>query len=126
DEYVMAAHAFNECSDQSFVLMTNRGACKRMMLLSFEKSTPAKRGQVMLRELKTTPHRVIGFLIVNEAYKNMFQTTHSDVFDLNPQDLTVSDRHSNGSFIIDSNRDGEVVKVWKKATYTKPFGEERK
>lgn len=126
DEYVMAAYAFNEWSDQSFVLMTHRGACKRMMLGSFEKSTRAKRGQVMLRELKTKPHRVKGFLIVDEADTILFQTKRSGVFDLNPQDLTVSDRHSNGSFIIDSNRDGEVVKVWKKATYTKPFGEERK
>lgn len=44
----------------SLVLVTQRGAIKRMNLSEFEKTSRAKRGVIMLRELKKNPHRAVG------------------------------------------------------------------
>ena len=75
DEYVVNGHAFNREIDSSIVLVTQRGACKRMKLTEFDQSTRAKRGSVMLRELKKKPHRVAGFYIIQDKYKIGLQTT---------------------------------------------------
>ncbi|WP_412094948.1 DNA gyrase C-terminal beta-propeller domain-containing protein, partial [Bacillus haynesii] len=44
------------------VLVTQRGSIKRMNRTEFEKTSRAKRGVLMLRELKKKPHRIAGLL----------------------------------------------------------------
>ena len=43
------------------MIVTQRGSVKRMKLDEFEITSRAKRGVVILRELKANPHHVIGF-----------------------------------------------------------------
>ncbi|MFB8734736.1 DNA gyrase C-terminal beta-propeller domain-containing protein [Bacillus sp. SL00103] len=45
------------------VLTTQRGAVKRMNLSEFDKTSRAKRGVLMLRELKKNPHRIVSVII---------------------------------------------------------------
>ncbi|WP_217585507.1 DNA topoisomerase IV subunit A [Lentibacillus saliphilus] len=121
DEYVVSGQVFDDLADPSLVMMTQRGACKRMKLKDFEKSSRAKRGSVMLRELKSKPHRLRGFYVVTEEDMIAFRTAQGKQFDVFPLELAISDRYSNGSFVIDSETDGEIIDVWKQATYAKPF-----
>ncbi|WP_087971454.1 DNA topoisomerase IV subunit A [Oceanobacillus rekensis] len=121
DEYVVNGQVFSHLSDPSLAIVTQRGACKRIKLKEFEKTTRAKRGLLMLRELKAKPHRIRGFFMLNENDKICFQTANGETHHVFPLELSASDRYSNGSFIIDSDHKGEVVKVWKEATYEKPF-----
>ncbi|MUV39850.1 DNA gyrase subunit [Lentibacillus sp. JNUCC-1] len=121
DDYVVSGQVFDDLSDPSLVLVTQRGACKRMKIRSFEKTTRAKRGVLMLRELKSKPHRIRGFHTVNEADLLTLLTSEGKQIDVFPLELTESDRSSNGSFVIDTETDGEVIQAWKKAGYTKPF-----
>ena len=44
------------------VLTTQRGAVKRMNLSEFDKTSRAKRGVIMLRELKKNPHRIVAVI----------------------------------------------------------------
>lgn len=44
------------------VLTTQRGAVKRMNLSEFDKTSRAKRGVLMLRELKKNPHRIVAVI----------------------------------------------------------------
>ncbi|MFD1037869.1 DNA topoisomerase IV subunit A [Virgibacillus byunsanensis] len=121
DEYVVNGQVFDDLSEPSILVVTQRGACKRMRLREFEKSSRAKRGLVMLRELKNKPHRVKGFFVINENDTISFETSKGETHSLFPLELSTSDRYSNGSFVIDTDNQGEVTDVWKKATYSKPF-----
>lgn len=121
DDFVVNGQAFDTSGQPHLFVMTQRGACKRMKLSAFEKSTRAKRGLVMLKELKTKPHRIKGFFMVNEQESLCYETKNGDIGKVYPLELSASDRYSNGSFIIDSDQTGEVVEVYKETTYQKPF-----
>ncbi|MEN2766331.1 DNA topoisomerase IV subunit A [Ornithinibacillus xuwenensis] len=120
-EYVVGGQVFDDLSEPSLVLVTQRGACKRMKLREFEKTSRAKRGLIMLRELKSKPHRIVGFFVTHENDTISFTTTKGENHQIFPLELSTSDRYSNGSFVIDSDTQGEVVEAWKEATYEKPF-----
>lgn len=112
----------NELHDHLF-LATQRGACKRMNLKDFELGKRARRGNFMLRQLKTKPHRVVGLTtLTNEIEDNIYVITDkgSNV-EIAPYGLPISERNSNGSFILDENTDGSVIRVIKEAPYEKPF-----
>jgi topoisomerase IV subunit A len=100
-------------SRESIVIVTQRGSIKRMKLKEFEKSTRAKRGVVILRELKANPHRVIGFSMVDEQDSIVIQTEKGQIETVLAADIRINDRYSNGSFIIDEADNGKVTTVWK-------------
>src|SRR5699024_7242404 len=60
EDYVADVQLINEEKDPDIVVITQRGACKRMKLASLTKSKRARRGQKLLRELKTKPHHIVG------------------------------------------------------------------
>lgn len=111
-EYVVNGQTFTPEENPSLVIVTQRGACKRMLLNEFEISSRAHRGLVMLRELKAKPHRIRGFFLINEEDVILFRTTSGEKHQFSALELRVSDRYNNGSFMIDSDHDGEVSDVW--------------
>lgn len=120
-EHVVNGQIFDDLAEPSIVVLTQRGACKRMKLKEFEKTTRAKRGLTMLRELKSKPHRIKGFFVINENDTLCFQTANGKKHSIFPLELSLSDRYSNGSFVIDTDNQGEVTEAWKEAIYQKPF-----
>ncbi|MFD1737061.1 DNA topoisomerase IV subunit A [Bacillus salitolerans] len=98
----------------NLVLVTHRGAAKKMQLSEFEKATRAKRGVVMLRELKSNPHRIVRIVTVYDEKNQVMIRTSDNIFEsIDPLKLRSNDRYSNGSFIIDIDDAGEVVEAWK-------------
>ncbi|MGE8205823.1 DNA topoisomerase IV subunit A [Heyndrickxia sp. NPDC080065] len=112
-DYVVSAKIINHPNNEAVFVATQRGAVKKMKLSEFEKASRAKRGVVMLRELKNNPHRIVGLDIVkNEDI--MFIHTEKDVTEtVSIQSLRFNDRYSNGSFVIDETENGSVDEVWK-------------
>jgi topoisomerase-4 subunit A len=94
-------------------LVTHRGAVKKMSLKEFEQGTRGKRGIVVLRELKSNAHRVSGVIYVQENEQVVIETAKGvrEVVETKP--IRNSDRYSNGSFIVDTDKDGDVVRLWK-------------
>src|SRR5699024_3922599 len=121
DEYVVNGQVFDKLAEPSIVAVTQRGAAKRMKLSVFEKSSRAKRGLIMLRELKTKPQRLKGLYTVSDNDTIYFRTNRNEIHSIFPIELSVSDRYSNGSFVIDSDIQGGVTEVWKPPAYDKPF-----
>lgn len=115
EDYVVSGFVFDPTEKPDFVLITHRGAAKKMNLKEFEKTSRAKRGVVMLRELKANPHKVAGILSASENETVYFKTEKDSIESLNPNDLRENDRYSNGSFVIDIDEKGEVKQVWKAA-----------
>ncbi|GAA0611604.1 DNA topoisomerase IV subunit A [Virgibacillus siamensis] len=120
-EQVVSGQVFDDLTEPSLVVVTQRGACKRMKLSEFDKASRANRGLLMLRELKSKPHRIRGLFAVNDQDTICFKTTNGETHSIYPLNLSASDRYSNGSFVIDSDHHGEVTEVWKEAVYDKVF-----
>lgn len=98
------------------VIVTQRGAAKKMSLKEFEKTSRAKRGLIMLRELKNNPHRVVGMHLVDPSSKLMLKTEKGHTEEVHAAQLRANDRYSNGSFFIDEGDSGSVKEVWVSVT----------
>ncbi|MEH7097770.1 DNA topoisomerase IV subunit A [Neobacillus vireti] len=122
DDVVVGGKLITPNSSESIVVATQRGALKRMKLKEFEKATRAKRGVVILRELKAKPHRITGFVIANEQDLIIIETEKGYTETLKTADISYSDRYSNGSFILDEDENGKVSHIWKVAA-TDPITE---
>ncbi|UYO37076.1 DNA topoisomerase IV subunit A [Bacillus zhangzhouensis] len=93
------------------VLMTQRGAVKRMNLTEFDKTSRAKRGVLMLRELKKNPHRIVAVIAAALHDTLEIDTEKGTTIPLDISTLRANDRYSNGSFIVDEEEQGEVTRV---------------
>lgn len=111
---------------ESMYLLTQRGSLKRMALEVIPVTSRAKRGLQVLRELKSKPHRVFVAGPVHSSNDSqnldLFSTselsddtevlqimsTTGKVYDVILEDLSLSERTSNGSFISDSISDEGV------------------
>lgn len=121
EEFIVKGKVFHPDDDPSIVLFTQRGAVKRMKLKEFELSNRAKRGVVMLRELKRSPHRIVALEIVYGREVMSIQTANGEIQNVIPFENKLSDRYSNGSFIVDVDKTGDVTQAWKEAKYEKVF-----
>ncbi|MER2109552.1 MAG: DNA topoisomerase IV subunit A [Desemzia incerta] len=99
----------NEAPKVEALVVSQRGAVKKMDLREFAPLARAQRGLIVFRELKKNPHRVSLVAKVtheeNESYSII--TTKDKVIDVIPKNYASSDRYSNGSFILDQTADGE-------------------
>ena len=121
DDFVVNGQVFDLEAPKDLFIITQRGASKRMKLKSFEKASRAKRGLLMLKELKKKPHRIQGFFMVNNQEMICYKTKNGDTQKVYPLELSASDRYGNGSFMIDADQTGEVMEVYKETVYEKPF-----
>ena len=121
------------CNTPSFYLLTQRGSLKRVSIEEIPATSRAKRGLQVLRELKNKPHRVflagavaeqdfVGDLFSTEVDGNdqtlLVQSNKGTICQSRLQDLNMSERTSNGSFISDTISDEEVFDAYLQETYT--------
>lgn len=114
-DFVAGAEVIKAETDPAVVIVTNRGAVKKMKLADFEKGGRAKRGAVLLRELKSNPHRVIGLAVLYENKQVHVLTEKGKIEILQPTALKFNDRYSNGSFLIDEKEYGNSIEIWEDA-----------
>jgi topoisomerase-4 subunit A len=119
DDFVVGGKILSPDSKETVVITTQRGSVKRMKLKEFEKATRAKRGVVILRELKSNPHRIVGFILANEEDLIFIQTEKGHIETVKAGDVRFNDRYSNGSFVLDEGDHGKVTNVWKVEVTTK-------
>ena len=120
------------CNTSSFYLLTKRGSLKRVSCEEIPATSRAKRGLQVLRELKNKPHRVflagavaeqglIGDLFSTEVEENdqtlLVQSNKGTIYESRLQDLNLSERTSNGSFISDTISDEEVFDAYLKEVF---------
>ena len=120
------------CNTSSFYLLTQRGSLKRVSTEEIPATSRAKRGLQVLRELKSKPHRVflagsvseqgfIGDLFSTEVEDGeqtlVVQSNNGTIYESILQDLNLSERTSNGSFISDTISDEEVFDAYLKEVF---------
>ncbi|UDM79826.1 DNA topoisomerase IV subunit A [Vagococcus fluvialis] len=112
DDFVVDGLILDRGEDVTITIVTQRGSIKRMKVSELSKLGRAKRGLMVLRELKSNPHRV--FSVVKNQDNKMIHIVaeNNKVYQVNYKDLPINDRQSNGSFIIDEKQDGSVKEVF--------------
>lgn len=113
DDFVVNGLSFSLDEDVYFLLVTQRGAVKKMSITEFDKSTRAKRGLIMLRELKKQPHRIVGLDRAFEQDTFTLVTEKGTNPTVQSNEYKATDRYSNGSFVLDSTLTGEVKAIVK-------------
>lgn len=87
-------------------LITQRGAFKQFKLKLLNKVSRAKRGVLVLRELKTKPHRIAALVPYAQDHVLHITTTSDRHVKIQTNEYPLGDRYSNGSFVIDTTTDG--------------------
>ena len=110
-DYVVSGFVFEPSDPPAPVMIvTHRGAVKKMDLIDFDVISRAKRGLLVLRELKSNPHRVALMFGVTDNNENVtIITNKGQEVTFQPKDYGISDRYSNGSFILDETSDGQPI-----------------
>ena len=118
DDFVAGAMVYSpEHKVVSAFLATQRGAVKRFNVLEVSMLTRAKRGLMVLRELKSNPHRVVyldGTITSKQEY--VIVSINGEMKEIRPMDLSLVDRTSNGSALL-NDADGLTKTVLKKFVY---------
>ena len=119
DDFVAGAMVYNpEHKVVSAFIVTQRGSVKRFNVLEVLMLTRAKRGLMVLRELKSNPHRVVyldGTVTSKQEY--VIVSANGEMKDIRPMDLSLVDRTSNGSALL-NDTDGLTKTVLKKFLYS--------
>lgn len=111
DDILAAVNVIEKDAKQDVLVVTHRGAIKRMSISEIERTGRAKRGLVILKELKTNPHRIFNVLVVNEEDSVLVATKKQVQEKFAISELTRADRYSNGSLKFNINNDGELLFV---------------
>ena len=77
----------------------DKGTSKRLKLSELDKTTRAKRGLLLMKEIKSNPSQIIKVYIENTK-NNIFVKTNNEVKELKLNEIPIMDRYSNGSFIV--------------------------
>lgn len=107
DDYLTSVMLVHETDD--LAIITQRGSFKRMKANAVPETTRARRGVQILRELKKAPHRVQLAALLPANCELYITTSHNERVVVDPFDHPVNDRYSNGSFILDSESQGEPI-----------------
>ncbi len=97
NDYVVSAEVFNKESEY-ITVVTDKGTAKRVKLTEMEKSSRARKGLLLIRVIKTNPHKVISAMITNT--KDMIGMLNiKGITILKNSEITIADRYATGSTI---------------------------
>ena len=101
NDYVVSGFCFDN-SLEYVTIFTDSGTAKRVHLEEFEKSSRARRGLVLLREVKSNPYKVLKSFI--ESNKSYFGLKFEEEIDTIKQtEIPILDRYKTGSSISKKN-----------------------
>ena len=95
DDYVVSVNNFNELDYLSIIL--DRGNGKRVKLSEFEKSTRARRGLMLVRDIKSNPYKIVKTFGVDS--REHIGIITDEIVDIKLTELSISDRYSTGNSI---------------------------
>jgi topoisomerase-4 subunit A len=103
-DYVVNGILVYSEGDTPITIITQRGAVKRMLAQEVPQIGRAKRGLMVLRELKKTPHRVVYMDETHDAPIELV-TLKGSTLEIEGKDYPIGDRTSNGSFAFDEKQE---------------------
>jgi len=94
------------------VMLTQRGSLKKIDITTISRLSRAKRGLMVLKELKSDPHRLIAAFPINQSTGgvSLIVKQQDGTIEIDTNDLNYSTRTSNGSF-VDDLKDKPILSV---------------
>lgn len=99
-------------NEGNLITVSNRGAVKRTKLSTFEHGNRAQVGSMLYKDIKSKPHVIIGATIVEDGKNvniDLLADDHSHRTKAN--EVRISGKYSNGSFVVDEDTFGQVKRV---------------
>ncbi|MBO6195669.1 MAG: DNA topoisomerase IV subunit A [Bacilli bacterium] len=97
NDFVVSAEIFNKTSEY-ITVFTDKGTAKRVKLSEMEKSSRARKGLLLIRLIKTNPHKILSVHITNT--KDLIGMLNiKGITILKNSEITIADRYSTGSTI---------------------------
>ena len=97
---VVSVSNFDLLESEYVSIITEKGTGKRVKISEFDKSSRAKRGLMLLREVKTNPYKVLKVFVVPTKHTLGLKGNSIDYVKLT--ELPIADRYSTGSTITKS------------------------
>ncbi len=97
DDYVVSSCLFDGALEY-VTIITKKGLAKRVKLSEFEKTSRAKRGLLLLREVKSNPQEIIKVFVLDAKNSIVINTDDSNRV-LKLTEIPIMDRYSIGSSI---------------------------
>ena len=97
DDHLVSINQYSPEEAEYISIITDKGTGKRVHLSEFELSTRARRGLLVLREVKSNPYHVIKTFITDS--KNYIGIKNGEINTLKLTELNISDRYSIGGQI---------------------------
>ena len=114
DDYVVSGLLFDD-SYEYLTIITDKGTGKRLKLSDIERGVRARRGSLVIREVKTNPHRVLKtFKLRNKEVLGIKNNNDIDLVKIT--ELPIMDKLSTGSSIVKHITDAFVVKNMENST----------
>ena len=110
DDLIVRASIANE--QDLVALITQRGSFKKMKVADIPVTSRARRGVQVLRELKSNPHRIADYVLLDGTATGValdVLTDRGKHHSILSDDHPVSARYSNGSFVVDTDTEGTPV-----------------
>ncbi|UQS82897.1 DNA topoisomerase IV subunit A [Bombilactobacillus folatiphilus] len=110
DDQVVNFCIHDLADQQSYIgILTQRGAVKKMRMSEIPSTTRSRRGILVLRKLKKDSHfiKFVSLFSKNDILK--VETKNNYWKQINLADFSFGDRYSNGSFVIDIEKNGPII-----------------
>lgn len=101
DDYVVSANMFNE-NDEYLTVITTKNTGKRVKLSEFERLSRARKGTLLIRDVKTNPYYILTTYIVNNRI-SLALKIGGDYKLVKVTELPILDRYSTGSSLSKVN-----------------------
>ena len=97
NDYVVSAEVFDK-ENEYITIFTDKQTAKRIKVTDIEKSSRARKGLLLVRFVKTNPHKVIGAFVSNS--KTRFGVMDlKGITNIKNSEISIGDRYSVGSSI---------------------------
>ncbi len=95
NDYVVGGHVFDE-NLEYLTVITSKNTIKRVRLSEFEVGTRARRGLVLIRDVKTNPYRIIKTFIISNRLSIGIKSAEG-IKEMKVTEAPILDRYSTGS-----------------------------
>ena len=98
DDVVVSSTLFDS-NCEYVTIITDKGTAKRLKLSELEKTSRANRGILLMKEIKSNPSKIINTYLINSK-EELNVVSIAEVKRVKLTEISIMDRHSNGSFIV--------------------------
>ena len=101
DDYVVSANMFDD-TDEYISVITSKSTGKRVRLSEFETMSRARKGTLIIRDVKTNPYYILKTFILNNK-DSLVLKIGGDYKEIKVTELPIMDRYSTGSSLSKAN-----------------------